>query len=142
MKKALAIILVAIICIGILPVSVSAAESNPQTCSESFTAEEAYQDFLYRITHFKLDTLSDFIFWLVIAIVAIIIAIVIFIVIVAFCQLVVVPILTIIGGGPIGAAVGEAISVLVSAVVGLIGSPAILIALISILPDILEIFFK
>ena len=168
MKKALAIILVVIVCMAILPVSVFAAESIPQPCSESvaqlesdsYTAEDAYQDFVYRITHFSLNSFSDFIFWLVIAIIAIIAIIIIIIVVIIIAiigfivfgiilEVILLPLLTALAG-PIGAAGSQIITLIGSAggailsAVGVLGG--IVIAFVEIvlpyLPQILDFVIK
>ena len=180
MKKALAIILVAVICVGLLPVSIFSAEVMPEDCTEaaseavrydtsektssaesddaggSFSAEDAYQDIVYRLTHFSLDTLSDFIFWLVVAIIAIVLIVVIIIVILVIAvilfiifgvilEFVLVPALTAIAGplgtiagilGGILGAIGGALATIVAAIV------AFLKCVLPYLPEITEMIEK
>ena len=155
MRKALLIILVAVMCIGILPVSVFADCVIPQTCpeasfvnedlEESPSEEDPYNDFIYRITHFKLENFSDFLFWLFILIVAIvaivviiIVAIILFIVFGIILEVVIVPILTAILGpfvGPIGGTIASVITALVGAVI------TILTFILPYLPEIFEMLY-
>lgn len=157
MKKALLIILVAIMCIGILPISVFAEESGSQIYTETETESEntesaseneAYEDLLNRLTNFKLETVSDFIFWAVVAIVAIvavivvvivllIIVIILFVVLGVVLEVIIVPALTALMG-PIGAIGGTLVS-LVGAIASAIAGAIIMVVefIIPHLPEML-----
>ena len=141
MKKALLIILAAIMCIAILPISVSAESTSKYEAyeaTESYSSEEIYEDFMNRLTHFKLETVSDFIFWSVIAVTVIIILVILVIAVGIVLEVIIVPILTLLAG-PVGT-VGGLIAGLLGAVVASIEAFVkwILPLILDNLPEIIE----